>query len=135
MIAALLLLAGCAPDPRPREAARLLDQLDAERVALAQDPARAEEACGTAETVTTRLEGVPGLSELRPTYLALRSASDALAAACGQTRLLNLPADEGLWSVQQSRQRWHEGARRELTVVCQALRDAARSLGRPAPAC
>ncbi len=131
----MLLLVACAPDPRPAEAVRLLDGLDAAIVSLADDATSAAAACGAAESVSTRLEGVPGLSDLRPTYPALRRASDALAAACGQAQLALLPADDVLLVVQRAQARWRLGVRQNLALACQALGDAARSLARPAPAC
>jgi hypothetical protein len=132
-----LLGAACAPDPRPAAAGGLLDELDGARARLAADPAQGEAACGTAESVVTRLEGVSGLTndDLRPTYLALRDAGDALTAACGQLRLLELPADEGQAAVRQAHARWRAGAERDLALVCGYLTEAARSLGRTPPTC
>ncbi len=82
---------GCAPDVRPQRAAEFADQLDQARQTLLADPSQGDAVCGTAESVSTGLEGVPGLSDLRPTYQQLVDATDALTAACGQLRLVTLP--------------------------------------------
>jgi hypothetical protein len=148
LLVLLLALGACAPDPRARQAGQLLDQLDAARAALAADAAQGEAVCGTSESVVTGLEAVPGLDELRATYIALRDASDALTAACGQARLVELAAvgeqqvqpDEHAQlpertALAAAEQRWRAGLARDLALTCRYLRDAARSLDRAPPRC
>jgi hypothetical protein len=127
--------AGCAPDVRPQRAAEFADQLDQARQTLLADPSQGDAVCGTAESVTTSLEGVPGLSDLRPTYQQLVDATDALTAACGQLRLLYLPADGSRATVEAAHERWSAGAAQNLELTCQYLTAADRSLDRTPPSC
>jgi hypothetical protein len=131
----LLGTVGCAPDVRTRRAAEFADQLDQARQTLLADPSQGDAVCGTAESVTTGLEGVPGLSDLRPTYQELVDATDALTAACGQLRLVDLPADASLGTVEAAHQRWRAGAAQDLGLTCQYLTAADRSLNRAPPDC
>ena len=90
--------------------------------------------CDLIGGVDTRLTGEPGLVDLRPTWPALRNATDDLLAACGQLRLLATPALDTA-AVRDARQRWQQGAQRELTQACSELQAAAQSLGRPRLEC
>jgi hypothetical protein len=84
--------------------------------------------------VDTRLTGEPGLVDLRPTWPALRAATDDLLAACGQIRLLATPGLDTP-AVREARERWQQGAQHELIQACSELQSAAESLGRARPAC
>ena len=134
-----LLLAGCLPDPARVQAARLLDQLVQAHAAL-QAAAQAGPAgdvsatCDTIGGVDTRLTGEPGLADLRPSWPALRAATDDLLAACGQVRLLQIPSPDTP-AVRDARDRWQAGAQRELAQACRQLGAAAASLDRPRPDC
>jgi hypothetical protein len=135
LFAVVLGTAGCAPDVRPRRAAEFADQLDEARQTLLADPSQGDSACGTAESVSTGLEGVPGLSDLRPTYQQLVDATDALTAACGQLRLVDLPADASRATVAAAHERWRAGAAQDLALTCQYLAAADQSLDRAPPNC
>jgi hypothetical protein len=135
LIAVLFGTVACAADVRSARAAEFADQLDQARQTLLADPSQGDAVCGTAESVTTGLEGVPGLNELRPTYQQLVDATDALTAACGQLRLAFLPADASATTVEAAHERWRAGAARDLDLTCQYLVAADRSLNRAAPDC
>ena len=127
-------LAGCLPDPARAQAARLLDELVQAHAALASPPGDVGPTCDLIGGVDTRLTGEPGLVDLRPTWPALRNATDDLLAACGQLRLLATPGLDTA-AVREARQRWQQGAQHELTQACAELQSAAASLGRQPPAC
>jgi hypothetical protein len=129
----VLLLAGCLPDPARGQAARLLDQLVQAHAALS---ARADvsSTCDRIGGVDTRLTGEPSLVDLRPTWPALRAATDDLLAACGQIRLLETPALDTP-AVREARARWEQGAHYQLGQACANLQSAATSLGVSPPAC
>ncbi|MBV9359155.1 MAG: hypothetical protein JO023_26905 [Chloroflexi bacterium] len=126
---------GCAPDVRRQRAAEFADQLDQARQTLLADPSQGDAVCGTAESVSTGLEGVSGLSDLRPTYQQLVDATDTLTAACGQLRLVGLPADASRATVAAAHERWRAGAAHDLELTCQNLSAADRSLNRVPPDC
>jgi hypothetical protein len=130
----LVLLTGCLPDPARGQAARLLDQLVQAHAGLSAASGDVSPTCDLIGGVDTRLTGEPGLVDLRPTWPALRNATDDLLAACGQLRLLATPALDTA-AVRAARQRWQQGAAHELTQACQELQSAATSLGRQPPAC
>jgi hypothetical protein len=135
----LLLGTGCLADPARTQAAGLLDQLVQTHAALSATAAAgtagdASATCDLVGGVDTRLTGEPGLVDLRPTWPALRAATDDLLAACGQVRLLEAPALDTL-VVREAHQRWAAGASRSLAAACTQLQTAAISLGKPAISC
>jgi hypothetical protein len=128
-----VLLAGCLPDPARGQAARLLDQLvDAHSALLSGQ--NVPSTCDLIGGVDTRLTGEPSLVDLRPTWPALRAATDDLLAACGQLRLLATPSVDTA-AVRDARERWQQGAQKELTQACAELQSAADSLGRARVEC
>ena len=129
----VLLLTGCLPDPARGQAARLLDQLVQAHAALRQ-AVDVSATCDLVGGVDTRLTGEPSLVDLRPTWPALRAATDDLLAACGQLRLLETPSPDTP-AVRQARARWQYGAQHQLTQACTELKSAASSLGLSPPAC
>ena len=129
-----LLLAACLPDPARGQAGRLLDQLVQAYAALSAPTGDVGPTCDLIGGVDTRLTGEPSLVDLRPTWPALRNATDDLLAACGQLRLLATPAPDTA-AVRDARQRWQQGAEHELSQACVELRSAAGSLGAAPPAC
>jgi hypothetical protein len=124
--------AGCLPDPHRAQTLDLLDQLTAARSQLVEQQPPLEDACSAVGTVTTRLYGEPGLTDLRSAWTQLRDAADALNAACGQATLLTQPSS-GSSAMQLAQQRWQQGMQREMGVACDHLRAAAAALGRAAP--
>src|SRR5439155_18373425 len=90
LVAALVSAAtACLPDPQRVQSVSLLEQLVAARTTLAeQSPRAADQACTTVGDVHTRLTGQPRLVELRPAWPALRDATQAPQADCGQTTML-----------------------------------------------
>jgi hypothetical protein len=130
----VVLLAGCLPDPARGQAARLLDELIQAHGALSAASGDVSPTCDLIGGVDTRLTGEPGLVDLRPTWPALRNATDDLLAACGQLRLLATPGLDTA-AVRAARQRWQQGAQHELAQACQELQSAAASLNHPRPAC
>ena len=87
---------------------RLFDQLVEAHVALSEQPPRIEPTCADVSEVGSRLSGEPGLTEVRDVWPALRMASDALLAVCGQATLLALPFDSTP-AMLQARERWQTG--------------------------
>jgi len=132
-LALLLLLAGCLPDPARGQAARLLDELVQDHAALLSGQ-NVQATCDLIGGVDTRLTGEPSLVDLRPTWPALRAAVDDLLAACGQLRLVATPGLDTP-AVRDARERWQEGAQRQLTQACAELASAAESLGRARVEC
>ena len=130
----LLLAAACLPDPARGQAGRLLDELAQAHTALSAASGDVSPTCDLVGGVDTRLTGEPGLVDLRPTWPALRNATDDLLAACGQLRLLATPGLDTA-AVREARQRWQQGAQHALTQACQELQSAAASLNRQPPAC
>ena len=131
------LLVGCLPDPARGQASRLLDELGRAHGALVQawsGGSSVAPICDEIGGVDTRLTGEPSLVDLRPTWPALRAATDDLLAVCGQVRLLQTPARDSA-AVRQARREWQQGAERQLALACGHLREAAASLGRPGPEC
>ena len=128
-----VLLAGCLPDPARGQAARLLEELEQAHAALLAGE-NVPSTCDLIGGVDTRLTGEPSLVDLRPTWPALRAATDDLLAACGQLRLVATPGLDTP-AVREARQRWQQGAQHELTQACAELQSAAESLGRAQPAC
>jgi hypothetical protein len=131
---AVVLIAGCLPDPARGQAARLLDQLVQAHAALSAASGDVSPTCDLIGGVDTRLTGEPSLVDLRPTWPALRAATDDLLAACGQLRLLTTPSLDTA-AARDARQRWQQGAQYELSQACAELQAAAQSLDRPTPAC
>jgi hypothetical protein len=125
----LVLVLGCLPDPRRTQISRLFDTLVEARLALREQPARLEPACGDVSEVGSRLSGEPGLSELRDVWPSLRTASDALVAVCGQATLLEQPFDPTPATL-RARARWQNGLEQELQTACDALKRSATALGR-----
>jgi|SRR5919197_1405071 hypothetical protein len=130
----LLLAAGCLPDSRRALAATLVGQLADARSQLADAPESPDGPCEETGGVRARLYGELGRSDAEDIWVPLRQATDALIAACGQLRLLGLPAAEGR-VVEQARVAWREGAQRELREACVHLRVAAARVGRSAAGC
>ena len=127
------LITGCLPDPQRLQSVALLDQLVAARTMLtAQAPATADQACTTVGDVNTRLTGEPGLVDVRPAWPALRNATQALQAACGQLTMLGQPSTDSA-AIEQARRRWQQGIQREIGVACDHLRVAAAALDRSTP--
>jgi hypothetical protein len=108
---------------------RLFDQLVEAHVALSGQPPETEPACADVSEVGSRLSGEPGLTEVRDVWPALRMASDALLAACGQTTLLAQPFDPTP-AMLQARERWQMGLEHELRGACDQLERAAPALQR-----
>jgi hypothetical protein len=128
-----LLLGGCLPDPHTAQLVDLFDRLVSSRAMLGDQPPRAAEACDAIGEVQNRLDGEPGLVNVRPAWPALRSSTEALEAVCGLTSLLSAPTTNDSPALSEARQRWHNGIQRELSVACDHLRDAAVALGRARP--
>jgi hypothetical protein len=129
----------CLPDPARVQASRLLDELAEAHATLADavhngTPVGRSGMCSAIGGVDTRLTGEPSLVDLRPTWPALRAATDDLLAVCGQVRLLETPAPDSA-AVRQAHRRWRAGAEHELRRACTRLKQAAESLGRPGPEC
>jgi hypothetical protein len=124
----------CLPDAHRIQALSLLGRLADTQQVLTGGVASSSEACDDAQAVSVRLQGEPGLTTLGESWRALRRSADALIAACGQLRLLGLPAADTL-PAQQARDRWRQGVTRELALACAALQEAATSLGSPPPGC
>jgi hypothetical protein len=129
-----LLVAGCLPDSRHALAVTLLSQLTDARSQLADAPASPDGPCEEIGGVRARLYRELGRSDAEELWVPLRHATDALMAACGQLRLLGLPATEGR-AVDQAKVAWREGAERQLREACAHLRVAAGHLGRSAAGC
>ena len=108
---------------------RLFDQLVEAHVALSEQPPRLEPTCADVSEVGSRLSGEPGLTEVRDVWPALRMASDALLAVCGQATLLALPFDSTP-AMLQGRERWQTGLEHELRGACDHLQVAAAALQR-----
>ena len=123
--AVLVLLVGCLASPQREQMGRLHEQLVGARAALGEE--RVEAGCNDVGDVQSKLWGEPGLSEVQPAWGELRAASDALVAACGQTRLLQ-QAYEDTPAMVEARERWRVGLAHELTTACQHLSEAARAL-------
>src|SRR5438067_7050841 len=119
--------AGCLPDPQRLQSVALLDQLVSARATLGQQAPQYDEACNAVGDVQTRLSGEPGLVDVRPAWPALRDATVALQAVCGQTTMLSQPTTDSL-AVAQARARWQQGIQREIGLACDHLRQAARAL-------
>ena len=133
LVSLALVASACLPDPQRMQSIALLDQLVAARTTLSQDPARdADQACTTVGDVHTRLTGEPGLVEVRPAWPALRDATQALQAVCGQNIMLGQPST-GSPAINQARNRWQLGIQRELSTACDHLREAAIALDRARP--
>jgi hypothetical protein len=117
----LLVCGACLPDPQRGQAVSLLTRLSAARIGFATDWPRA---CDEVGDVQTRLYGEPGLTGVRPAWVELRAAAEALQAVCGQTTLLAAGVDVP---------RWRAGVDRQLSVACEHLRAASASLDQPPP--
>ena len=126
------LIAGCLAEPRRVELAQLLERLVVARAALSATPPRTESICDDVGDVGSRLEGEPGLVDVRLVWPALRASADALEAVCGQAVLLQQPSTESA-AMLAARQRWQRGIGRELLIACERMREAATELGRSAP--
>jgi hypothetical protein len=131
-LAAMLLVAGCLPDPQRVQTIALFDQLVSARATLSGQPPQAEPACTAVGDVQTRLIGEPGLVDIRPAWSALRDAAEALQAVCGQTTMLGQPSTNSPAST-LAQDRWQQGIQREIGVACDHLRQAALGLDRPMP--
>jgi len=131
-LALVWLTAGCLPDSQRVQMGALFDQLVSARTLLGEQPPRAEQACTTVGDVHTRLTGEPGLVDVRPAWPALRDATQALQAVCGQNIMLGQPSTDSAAST-QARQRWQQGIQREISVACDHLRKAAAALDRAQP--
>jgi hypothetical protein len=131
---ALLLVVGCLPDSRRVQAATLLGQLADARSQLANAPESSDGPCEDTGEVRARLYTELGRNSAEDVWIPLRHATDALMAACGQLRMLALPATEGR-PVEQAQMAWREGAQQQLREVCAHLRVAAAHLGRSAAGC
>jgi hypothetical protein len=129
LLIALVLCSACLPDPRRAQMVRLFDQLVEAHVALSGQPPETEPACADVSEVGSRLSGEPGLTEVRDVWPALRMASDALLAACGQATLLAQPFDPTP-AMLQARERWQMGLEHELLGACDQLERAAPALQR-----
>ncbi|HET6318569.1 MAG TPA: hypothetical protein VFG86_19110 [Chloroflexota bacterium] len=129
----MLLLTACLPDPQRMQMSSLLDQLSEARSALLEQPPRIDSACDTIGQVESRLWGEPGLVDIKPAWPAMRSAAEALLAACGQSRLLAQPFEPSP-AVVGARERWQRGVAKELADACRYIADAATALGRATPA-
>ena len=132
-LATTLALGACLPDPHSTQLVDLFDRLVLARAMLAEAAPRATEACDVVGEVQNRLDGEPGLVDVRPAWPALRSATTALQAVCGLTSLATAPSDVETAALGGARERWQAGIQRELGVACDRLRDGAASLGRPSP--
>jgi len=126
------LTAACLPDPQRLQSAALLDQLVSARATLSTQAAPVEAACTTVGDVQTRLNGEPGLVDVRPAWRALHAAAEALQAVCGQSTLLSQPPTGSL-ALKQARERWQQGIQREIGVACDHLRAASIALDRSQP--
>src|SRR5712692_9787297 len=122
----------CLPDPQRVQSVALFDQLVSARTMLGDQPPRADQACTTVGDVHTRLTGEPGLVDVRPAWPALRAATQALQAVCGQNTMLGQPSTDSV-AITQARQRWQQGIQREIGVACDHLREAAVALDRAQP--
>jgi hypothetical protein len=121
----------CLPDAQRVQLDRLFDELVQARVALAQ-PTPDLAVCDAVTAVDTRLQGEPGLVDIKPAWPRLREATDALLAVCGQAQLLALPFDSTSATL-AGRERWQAGVQRELETACTALQAAARALEKSQP--
>jgi len=130
LLSSLVLGAGCLPDPQQIQMRQLLDNLVEARAALSEQPPRMDAACDSVGNVASRLSGEPGLVDVRPAWPALRAATDALLAVCGQERLLEQPFEPTAPMV-AARQRWQQGVARDLAAACTQLNVAAGALGKP----
>jgi hypothetical protein len=133
-VLAVLAALACAPDAHRIQAVNLLGRLSDAQQVLTRGSDNPSEQCDDAQAVSVRLQGEPGLTNLGESWRALRRSADALIAACGQLRLLGLPAADTL-PAQQARERWRQGVTRELALACSALHEAATSLGSAPPGC
>jgi hypothetical protein len=132
---ALLVVAGCLPDPQRLQMARLLDQLVGAHAALSeQPPPELEATCAVVSEVGSRLSGEPGLVDVRPAWPALRAATDSLSAVCGRSVLLQQPFEPTAAMV-QARKRWQDGNAADLDSACRRLKEAAAGLNRSPPTC
>jgi hypothetical protein len=131
-VSLVLLAVGCLPDPQRVQSVALLDQLVGARTMLGEQPPRADQACTTVGDVHTRLTGEPGLVDVRPAWPALRDATQALQAACGQATMLGQPSTDSV-AITMARQRWQQGIQLEIGVACDHLRKAAAALDRTQP--
>jgi hypothetical protein len=132
-LATTLAAGACLPDPHSAQLVDLLDRLVRARAMLAEAPPRATEACDVVGEVQNRLDGEPGLVDVRAAWPALRSATTALQAVCGLTSLASAPSSVETAALRDARERWQAGIQRELGAACDRLRDGAASLGRPSP--
>jgi hypothetical protein len=128
----LVFAAGCLPDPQRVQMGALFDQLVSARTLLGEQPPQAEQACTTVGDVHTRLTGEPGLVDVRPAWAALRDATQALQAVCGQNVMLAQPSLDSI-AMAEARNRWSLGIQREISVACDHLRKAAAVLDRAQP--
>src|SRR5712692_1118517 len=102
----VLVTTACLPDPQRAQSITLLDQLVAARTTLAEQPPRAaDQACPAVGDVHTRLTGEPGLVDVRPAWPALRDATQALQAVCGQNVMLAQPSLDSI-AMAEARNRW-----------------------------
>jgi hypothetical protein len=124
--------AACLPDPQRAQTVELLDQLNAARNLLDEQPPQVDPACTMLGDVQTRLYGEPGLVDVQPAWTHLRDASEALQAVCGHDALLAEPSS-GSPGIQAARLSWQQGIEREMGVACDDLRNAAAALGRGTP--
>jgi hypothetical protein len=125
-----LLGASCLADPQRVQSVQLLDRLTQAQAGLVAQPP-SEQACTNVGDVQTRLFGEPGL-DVQPAWAALRDASRALQAACGQ-RLLLVDTTRSTPTSHAERLRLQQGTQRELALACDHLRSAATVLGQPTP--
>ena len=124
----------CLPDSRHALAVSLLSQLTDARSQLAEAPASPDGPCEDIGGVRARLYREFGRSDAEDVWIPLRHATDALMAACGQFRLVGMPATEGR-AIDQAKVAWREGAERQLREACAHLRAAADRLGSTAAGC
>ena len=90
--------------------------------------------CVDAGAVRGRLLTDPSLAGLGATTDALRRATEALLAVCGNAQLLRAPGDE-TDATRAAHPRWQAAVQRELVESCRAIQDAAAGLGANPPAC
>jgi hypothetical protein len=128
----LWLVAGCVPAPQTAQSVELLGRLVSARGLFMEQPPQSQAACDIVGDVQTRLNYEPGLTTVRPAWMALSDAAEALQAVCGNDTLLDLPALDSA-AVATAHQRWQQASDREIGLACDHLRLAAAALERAAP--
>jgi hypothetical protein len=118
-------------DPQHTQLNALLGRLTQARLGLSDSPPDLAQ-CDSVTDIDSRLQGEPGLTDVKPAWPALRDATDALLAACGQALLLAQPYETSA-ATTLARQRWQAGVSRQLSIACQDMQRAAQALSQPQP--